>query len=392
MKVAFVPPWYGTNIPGGAESEVRRTAEHLRAAGVSVEVLTTCVRDFHSDWSHNYHRPGTTVENGVPVRRFPVQRRNRAAFDKVNWRLMNGQMVTQAEERTYLEENVRSLALEQYIAGHIDEYIYVFIPYLFGTTYWGLQACHGRALMIPCLHNESYARMGRFKDMFQQVQLLILNAEAERRFARALYGLPFEKMVLMGLGVDTDWTSNAEKFRNDYHRHSPFILYAGRKGKGKNVEALVSNFSRYRRTHNRDLDLVTIGSGTLELAETENSHVYDLGFVSSADKHNAYAAASLLCQPSLHESFSIVIMEAWLAGTPVLVHGKCEVTKEHCIRSNGGLFFTNYDEFEACVDLILDSDKLRTALATNGQRYVMDNYHWDVITARYRRLFEDLGV
>ena len=58
MKFAFVIPWYGVNIPGGAEAEARRTAEHLHRAGVPVEVLTTCVRDFRADWSVNHHRPG----------------------------------------------------------------------------------------------------------------------------------------------------------------------------------------------------------------------------------------------------------------------------------------------------------------------------------------------
>lgn len=390
MKIAFVPPWYGKNIPGGAEAEVRRTAEHLHGAGMPVEVLTTCVRDFHSDWGRNFHRTQVTVENGVTVRRFPVRPRKRAPFDAVNSKLLQDQTVTREEERIYVEESIRSPALEQYIAEHIDIYVYVFIPYMFGTTYWGLRACEGKALLIPCLHDEPYARMSVFREMFQQVQKLILHVEAEQRLANSLYGLPSSRSILLGEGVDTDWDSDADDFLKQYRLATPFILYAGRKGQGKNVNTLVDYFQRYRRSHQKDVSLVLIGSGTLENSGKQDHHVHDLGFVPVEDKYNAYAAATILCQPSLHESFSLVIMEAWLAGTPVLAHGACQVTKEHCINSNGGLYFSDYAEFEVCLDLLLEHKNLGTKLGANGRRYVLENYSWNTITERYRRLFENL--
>jgi glycosyltransferase involved in cell wall biosynthesis len=81
------------------------------------------------------------------------------------------------------------------------------------------------------------------------------------------------------------------------------------------------------------------------------------------------------------------MMEAWAAGTPVLAHGHCAVTREHCARSNGGLYFTNYPEFEVCLDLALARPALRMRLATNGKDYVHRNYRWDTIVARYRNLF-----
>lgn len=390
MKIAFVPPWYGIGIPGGAEAEVRRTAEHLRRAGIDVEVLTTTVKDFHSDWGHNHHRPGRSVENGVPVRRFSVRKRRHAAFDAVNAKLMSGQTVDAEEERIYVEESIRSPALEQYIAEHLDSFHFVFIPYLFGTTYWGVQACQGKALLIPCLHDEAYIRMGVFREMFEQVQLLILHVDAERRLAELVYGLPREKSIIIGEGVDTDWTANAEEFRDRYQLPNPFVLYAGRRERGKNVDTLIEYFHRFRNSHTNVVDLVLIGSGALDPLAVKAPHIHDLGYVSVADKYNAYAAASILCQPSLHESFSLVIMEAWVAGTPVLVHGDCEATREHCVRSNGGLFFTNYDEFDLCLNLLLEHEDLRIRLADNGRRYVLENYHWDTIIERYSKLFKDL--
>ena len=84
MKVAFVIPWYG-NIPGGAESECRETVLHLADSGVEVEVLTTCVKEFLSDWSDNFYKEGMYHEDGILVRRFPVRKRNTALFNEINF-------------------------------------------------------------------------------------------------------------------------------------------------------------------------------------------------------------------------------------------------------------------------------------------------------------------
>lgn len=397
MKIAFVTPWYGPDIPGGAEAEVRRTAEHLRQAGLPVEVLTTCIREFRSDWSQNYHRPGESVENGVPVRRFPVQSRDRAAFDAVNRKLMYGEPVTTDEEEIYVRENVCSPALTHFIADQQEAYRFCFIPYMFGTTYWGVAACQGRAYLIPCLHNEAYARLGVFRRMFAQARKLILHTPAELALAHSLYDLAEDVPVLLGEGVDTDFAADGAAFRQKYHISGPFVLYAGRKDQGKNVDQLVDYFRRYRTLRrgseqtpgSMPSELVLIGGGDLSCAITPGSGIRDLGFVPLQDKYNAYAAAMVLCQPSLQESFSLVIMEAWVTGTPVLVHGDCAVTREHCVRSNGGLYFTNYAEFEACLDLLLNLPSLRTVLGQNGRRYVLENYRWDLIADRYKGLFAE---
>ena len=70
-KIGFVIPWYGENIPGGAEMELRQVTDRLHRAGVELEILTTCIKDAGSDWSRT-------------VRRFRVGERNAAAFDAVN--------------------------------------------------------------------------------------------------------------------------------------------------------------------------------------------------------------------------------------------------------------------------------------------------------------------
>ena len=73
-KIGFVMPWYGENIPGGAEMELREVTDHLHAAGTEVEILSTCIKDAASDWNVNFHKEGTEqTSKGVTVRRFKVE-------------------------------------------------------------------------------------------------------------------------------------------------------------------------------------------------------------------------------------------------------------------------------------------------------------------------------
>ena len=50
MKIGFVIPWYGEDLPGGEELKLRELSRQLQRAGMEIEILTTCVRDRHADW------------------------------------------------------------------------------------------------------------------------------------------------------------------------------------------------------------------------------------------------------------------------------------------------------------------------------------------------------
>ena len=118
MKLAFVTPWYGPDIPGGAESEARRTVQHLQQAGYEVEVLTTCIRDFFADWGKNHYKPGIENINGVLVRRFPVEKRDKRQFDEINQQLIYGQRISQEAEQTFINEMFRAPDLYAFIRQH----------------------------------------------------------------------------------------------------------------------------------------------------------------------------------------------------------------------------------------------------------------------------------
>jgi glycosyltransferase involved in cell wall biosynthesis len=384
MKIAFVIPWYG-NIPGGAENECKSTAENLAQNGVEVEILTTCVKEFLSDWNTDYYSEGTYTVDGIIVRRFSVRKRNTSEFDEINDKLMHNISITHDEANTFIQEMVNSGKLYAYIKENSNHYdFFIFIPYMFGTTYFGSQICPEKSIIIPCLHDESYAYLPIYKTMFKQVAAIIYLSEPEKDLGNRLYQ-PTCRQIVLGGGIDTAFSFHPERFQKKYKILDPFILYAGRKEFGKNVPLLLEFFHRFKQDKPSDLKLVLIGSGSICTSSEFKKNVIDLGFVSRQDKYDAYAAATILCQPSVNESFSIVIMESWLCETPVLVHGNCAVTRDFCVKSNGGLFFTDYFEFKETLQFLLDDEQIRKKMGHSGRQFVLDNYNWDTIVKKYKK-------
>jgi glycosyltransferase involved in cell wall biosynthesis len=387
LKLAFVTPWYGPDAPGGAEALARGTAEHLCRRGLPVEVLTTCARDIYSDWGRDHYRSGTESVNGVPVRRFPVRpNRDRQAFDAINVRLMAGGTVSPADEEIFIREMINSPALMDYIAAHGEDYVFLFVSYMFGTTYWGVQACPEQSWLVPCLHDESYAYMAIYRDMFAKAKGVLFLSRPERDLARRLYPIANKPAYLVGAGVDTDYAGDAAAFRLAFGIEGPFILYAGRKDAAKNVPLLIEYVRRYRQSQESDLKLVLAGGGALLGETAPAASVCDLGRISRRELFDAYAAALALCQPSMYESFSYVLMESWVAGTPALVYEPCAVTTDFVRQANGGLYFSDYDEFEACVNVLLARPALREQLGAQGRAYVREHFAWDVVAESYAGL------
>jgi len=116
--------------------------------------------------------------------------------------------------------------------------------------------------------------------------------------------------------------------------------------------------------------------------------IFDLGFLSDADLSDAYAAADAYLQPSVMESFSRTVMEAWLAGTLVVANGGSAVVRWHCERSGAGLVYDDEFEFDQCLRFVADAPDLAAEVAAPGRRYVLDNYTWPVTLDRVEASLE----
>ena len=392
-KIGFVIPWYSENIPGGAEMELRGLTTHLHESGVEVEILTTCVKEFSADWNRNHFKKGVEKVHGFTLRRFKVRKRDTAAFDAVNYKILNGKPITAEEEKIYVNESVNSPDLYKYMAEHKDEYsLFVFIQYMFGTTYHGMQICPEKTVLIPCFHDEPYVYMDVYKPVFEKIAGIIYHAQPEYELANRIFDLKNVRQAVLGEGVYTELTSDGERFRNKYGIKDDFILYAGRKDTGKMVHVLIKYFDEYKKRQSSKLKLVLIGGGKIDIPEhlVRSGDIIDLGFIDIQDKYDAQAAALTLCQPSQFESFSLVIMESWLNRRPVMVNAKCEITRNFASVTNGGLYFDNYFEFEGALNYLVNHPDIADQMGENGRNYVLSNFAWDVIVGRYMDFYKEI--
>ena len=113
-----------------------------------------------------------------------------------------------------------------------------------------------------------------------------------------------------------------------------------------------------------------------------NEDLLKRGFVSEEEKFALIAACDLLVLPSPYESLSVIVLEAWAMGRPVLVNSACKVLEGQCVRSGGGLFYRGYSEFTAALRLLAGDARLRSALGAAGKAYVSREYDWDVVEDR----------
>lgn len=391
-KIGFVSPWYGETIPGGAEMEMRGLVKHFSEAGMQVEVLTTCVKEFASDWNVNYYKPGEEKIGGVIVRRFKVRKRNTEIFDSINAKLMQHKHISSEDGEKFLQEMVNSTDLYRYMEEHQDEYsVFLFIPYMFGTTYYGVQVCPEKSVLVPCFHDEAYIYIEQFKKAFEKVGGISYLSQPECDLANRVFDLKNVEQRVTGAGVDTDMEYKAERFRDKFGIEDPFILYAGRKDVGKNIYTLIKYLEVYRQRYKDSrLKLIMIGGGDVIIPEEMKEEIIDLGYVDKQDKYDACAAALALCQPSKNESFSIVIMESWLCERPVLVSGKCAVTRNFVSESNAGLYFESYGEFEGAVNYLIEHEEVANQMGLLGREYVVKRFAWDVVVNNYKELFDTI--
>jgi glycosyltransferase involved in cell wall biosynthesis len=263
-------------------------------------------------------------------------------------------------------------------------------PYLFWTSFAGGLVAPERTILRPCLHDEPEARFELFEPLFTGVNRLWLNTDPEADLLDAIAPghAPAE---VIGEGVPVPEGYDAAGFRT---RHGlgdvRFVLYAGRREGAKGWEQLLDGFVAAVRKEDVDLHLVTIGVGEVHAPDDVAHRIHDLGLVSDADRDSAFAAADAYLQPSALESFSRTVMEAWLAGTPVIANAASAVVSWHCERSGAGLTFEDDADLEQCLRFVAEAPDQAAALAVAGRDYVFDNYTWPVTLDRMEASLETM--
>jgi glycosyltransferase involved in cell wall biosynthesis len=390
MRLDFVVPRYGMEVVGGAEYGARMLAERLvELRGWDVEVLTTCA--ISSDtWADEYE-PGTTEINGVTVRRFRSAAGRDPGFDKWSDRvLVDPRRAAPRDQERWidLQGPVNPDVIEA--ARRSDAGAIVFYPYLFHPTVHGVPALGRRAVLQAAAHDEAPLRLPLFRRVFAGAAGLVFHTFGEQELVQRLFPVAATRQIVLGLGVE-DGPGEAAPARAALGLGDrPYVACVGRVDDGKGTRMLVELFAAYKQRRPGPLALVLVGPVIDE--PPRHPDVIVAGAVDDETKWGAIRGAQLLVSPSAYESFSIVLIEAWTVGVPVVVNARCAATREHCERSGGGLWFDGYAELEVTLDRLLGDEALRRGLAARGRAYVDATFRWPVLIERYATFLEGVAA
>jgi glycosyltransferase involved in cell wall biosynthesis len=151
--------------------------------------------------------------------------------------------------------------------------------------------------------------------LYRQANRLLVYTKYERHYLK-------DKLVdcaidVVGIGIEDRSDGNAKRFRTRFGVAGPFILFIGRKDRQKGYLLLLDAFKILRRQR-FDISLICMGPTESTAKRQEIEGVIDLDFTSEELKHDALAACTCLCVPSVGESFGLVYMEAGRYGKPVV--------------------------------------------------------------------------
>ena len=377
FRIGVVTPRYSRDIVGGSEAVMAEAARALVRRGHAVDLFTTCALS-HVSWE-NVLAPGEFVDEGVRVQRFRAVTGNaRFLAASLERRVQRGEQLSAQDELTWLNGRLRVPGLYYALLARAESYDAVLLsPYLFWTTIYGAAATPGRAILVPCLHDEAYARLAIVRTALESAAGTWYLSEPEHELARRVApGLRAHQRVV-GAAVEVPSGYDPEGFRIRHGLARPFVFYAGRREEGKGWDGLLADFAGLVAGGGPDVDLVSVGSGTVTIPPALAGRVHDLGFLPTAELPSAYAAALCLVQPSVNESFSRSVMEAFLARTPVLATSQGAVVAWHLARSGAGRTYAGRDELAASIGALLSDRHERDRLGEAGRRYVLDNYTWD---------------
>jgi glycosyltransferase involved in cell wall biosynthesis len=421
VKIAFIVQRYGTEILGGSEYHCRLIAERLGPKH-QVEVLTTCARDYIS-WKNDYPQ-GTDRIRGVTVRRFANTRtRDITAFNRYSEWIFTSSHTRDDEMEWVRQQGPWCPALLEYLERNQQNYdVLIFFTYLYAPTLLGVRIAPQKSILVPTAHDEPAIHLEVYKELFSAPAGIAYNTDVERRFLTTHFSIRAIEEETVGCGVDLpqaqrdradeaddgpdgpvqgEETPDEERppswrphlagrgvlFRRRHRLHGPIALYGGRIDPGKGCEELIEYFSSYVQDGG-DASLVLMGIKLMPLPE--EPFIRFAGRLSDEERLQALESATVVTGPSPYESLSLLALESFAVGTPILANARSDVLVDHCQKSNAGLYYADRDEFVESMKLLVADHRLRANMGRNGRAYVRKNYRWDVILSKYERMFAKL--
>ncbi|MCA3012057.1 MAG: glycosyltransferase [Myxococcaceae bacterium] len=368
-RVAFVVQRFGEDIVGGAEAHARQVALRL-APAAGVEVFTTCAVD-HLSWK-NELPAGTSHDGPLTVHRFAASRvRHIRPFNRLSGELFGRGQDLVSEARWLADQGPACPALLERLAAERERFDAVaFFTYLYQPTAYGVPLLAERALVVPTAHDEPPLRFQLFADVFERPRELLCNTPEEEALVRKRFPGAAPSRVV-GVGVEA-LPGREARFRAAFGVAGPYLLYVGRMEAGKGVDELLAFHQRLVSAFHDAPSLVLVGSGELK---PRGARVVATGRVDEQTKWDALHGAMAVVVPSRYESLSLLALEAFAAGAPLIGNTRGDVVRGQLERSRAGV---GYDDERSFIEAVRAVGVERQALAERARRYA-ERHTWRAV-------------
>ncbi len=402
LSIAVVIERFGDGITGGGEYHARRVAQQLadpRDRAHDVTVLTSTSRDARR-WDSVF-APGEDRAADLRVLRFAVKSsadRDLERAREVASHLAGRSPVGVREAFTtwanpFVPDLHNHLATTRYDA-------VFFFTYFFYPSLAGAHRTDSFRVGVPLAHDEPCLRRGSVRRYFRALDAIVVNTGEERELVYEVGGDLRAPVVVAGCGVDPPTRAIGPR-----PIEAPYVAYFGRRKDGTELlpamwRAFRERYGRARFTDDRgrsvrgdEVQLVTIGDPTFREIAGEGWRVE--GHVDEATRWDFCAHAEAIVNPSLHESLSLVLLEAWWMGKPVLVRAQCRVMVRQAQRAEGGVAFIGAIDFADTLAAMLRDPARRRRFGERGRAFATSRYDWPRVMRHYDAIlagrFERVG-
>lgn len=373
-RVGIVVQRYGPGITGGAEAHAAQVVTRLLPRW-DIRVLTSCAVD-HLTWA-NALPAGETRADGVPVLRFANPRpRPMRELNALSRRVFGRSLDRDEEEAWMALQGPLLPGLWRHLEERGGEYDgFVAFTSLYVSTAWSVPLVADRTLLVPTAHEDEALAFDAYAEVFERPRALLVNTPEEldlihRRFPR------HARARVVGVGVEPPAVQPG-RFRTRFEVPGEYLLYVGRVERGKGIPGLLEAYRGLRSSVADAPTLVLAGAPSMDV---RSEGVRVLGRVSEQEKWDGLAGALAAVVPSPRESLSLLALEAFAVGTPVLGSAASPVVRGHVQRSRAGVTFEDPATF---VEAVTRVRRERGAMAGAARRYAT-RYRWERVVDAYR--------
>ena len=181
---------------------------------------------------------------------------------------------------------------------------------------------------------------------------------------------------------------DVQSFQDVYPSDRPFILVLGRKAGAKGYRKIIDAVEQLNRS-GVDLHVVLIGPDDDGVPVDYPDAAY-LGRQPRNVVRGALMSCIAVCNMSSSESFGIVLLEAWLAGKPVIVNKNCAAFHDMAVDGVNALMVRE-EELPTAIRKLASQPELRARLSNNGMA-VTDQFDWVAVSERFLMACADVAL